>query len=291
MKIIIEDYNKEHREEYFAIEALFRFTKDKNGHTDQELVDEYTPRFIRLAENGSDVLEVKKKISDEYKYQFFPLPTLVKQQRSAIYSQGNAGSGKTYTFTLFSKLFKMLNPNHRILYFTMNNQDLDRSLKKDEQLYEFIPMQKFCEGLLEVSKDMDALKESAKLFENCLLIFDDLSKLKQNKKFERAFYLFIDSSLEDMRKLHTSVFLIGHTSRLGQNGKIVREEMTEYIIYPQSIQTQNDRILESVFGWKPYVIENLFDMDTSRFMCINCKKRVITTPNQIFTVAYIKRKE
>ena len=284
--MIIENFDKDHKDDYFAMEALYKFTKDEKGNTDQTRDDSYEPKFIRLEKDGYEYINVKKQKSEELRYQFMFTPTQEKAQRNAIFAQGQAGSGKTYSFKEFSELYHMIHPNNAILYFSMNNHEMDRSLQNRE-LYKFIPMQEFCESLEEISKDLNELKESAKIFKNSLLIFDDLAKLKSNKKYEKIFWCFIDGALEDMRKIGTSVYLISHSSRTGHFGKSLKEEMTQYIIYPQSIQTQNDRILEAVFGWKSKTLDKLFSQDTSRFMCIDCKKRVITTPNEIFTVKYL----
>jgi hypothetical protein len=149
-------------------------------------------------------------------------------------------------------------------------------------------MQDFCDALQKVNNNLDDIKGIAQLFENSLLVFDDVGNLKNNKKMQKTFWDFIDQGCENMRKFNVSIYIIGHSSRTGNHGTILKEEMTNYIITGNAIQTKNDRIMTAYFGWKMWQIDKLFETD-DRWLEIDTKRKLVVYPNKIITLDYLFR--
>ena len=278
--MICEEFDKQHADDYFAISTEYILSK-KDHHTDEKRDENARTLFIRLASAGEEGMEILRTdtLNERNRVErFMILPTMSKTQRDAIFSVGAAGTGKTYTVNMYAQMYKMMHPNNRIIFFSMNTHDIDRSL--DKSLYQFVNMQKFIDEMEKKNEDMEKLKNLGKEFKNCLLIFDDIGKLKSNKHNEAVVWNFIDGSLEDFRKVGTSVIVIGHTSRTYNRGNILKEEMTHYIIYPQTTQSLNDRILDVVFNFPRSYLKNLFKL-RQRWACFDCKKHVLITPEII----------
>jgi DNA replication protein DnaC len=224
----------------------------------------------------------KKNIFERFMF----LPNMNPKHRDCALCVGQAGSGKSYLMNQYATLYKLLHPKNEILFFTLNNAEIDVSLTKE--LYRIIPMQKFCDSLLGVLKDMDELKKISFLFQNKILIFDDVGSLKSNKKWKGALFTFLDHSIENFRKHHTSVYIIGHTSRLGGDGTIIREEISHYIVQGNALQSKNDRIMDASFGFNNDMLDLIFQQN-DRWLSVLTKERVVIYPSKIVTVESLRR--
>lgn len=292
--LIEENFNPKHKSDYFCIKSTFIKTTDKDGHTDEKLDGKCEPSFIRLKKHNEkcDAHEFIKiddsKVNDDAKSheKFMFLPSMQSSMRDGSIIIGQAGSGKTYTVDLYCQLYKKLNPTNEILFFTMNNAEIDRSLTKE--LYKFVPMQKFIDKLDLIKNNAEDMKNIGHYFSNSMLIFDDIGTLKANKKFEKIIWDFIDSAFENMRKHHVSLLVITHSSRLGTKGTISKEEINRYCIVGSSLQTLNDRILDTTLGWNNKTIKMFFSNEiNTRWRSIELKKKVIITEKVVYTTDYL----
>ena len=273
-----EKFNKEHRNDYFAVRSLYKKFEDDKG-THEELIEDVEPMFIRLSEDGDECIKACDTGRKDVIEKFMFLPAMKKKEKDATFCQSQAGTGKSYLTNDFVQIYRMVNPENQILYFSLNLHDLDTSLTKS--WYKFIDMKEFCEKLEEVSSDLNALKEMSREFANKLMIFDDIGKIKASKKQEKLLWTFIDSACEDLRKVNTSVYVIMHTSRTGIQGKVLKEEMSKYIIFPRALQSMNDRVIDAVFNFKKPVKKRIFNTK-ARWCAIDCLRKLVVSPTEIY---------
>lgn len=280
--MIEEFYNNEHRNEYFAIRALFQKIEDSNGYQ-ENLIDDVQCTFIRKKSSEEDedaedelITYSTDKIDIIEKFMF--LPAMKDKNRHCIFCQGQAGGGKSYLLDDYVKLYKLINPKNDVLYFTLNTAEIDKSLTLKN--YKIMPMQEFFEQLKSINTNLEEIKKIAPLFQNKLLVFDDVGNLKNNKDIQKTFWNFIDQSIENFRKFNVNVYIIAHSSRTGNHGTIMKEEMTHYIITGSALQTQNDRILTAYFGLTMKETSAILDHD-ERFVCFDTKKKICIYPNKI----------
>jgi len=276
--MIEERFEKDNRSEYFAI----RYSVDENENIDEK----FPIMFVREIKKGEEGVNGYR--TEQKNERYFFLPNLVKDQRDGIFAVGQAGTGKSFTLDQFVKLYKMINTRNRVLYFSMNVAQIDKSLTQEN--YEIMDMQEFCDSLEEIIENLDEMKKMTLLFHDMLIVFDDIGKLSFNKKYEKLFWTFISASLEDMRKVNVSVYLIGHTSRTGQYGKILKEEINKYIVYPKSLQTSNDRIIDAYFGFKTHTKKRLFSTN-DRWVCIDCHRKIAISPSEVYFIPLFKDNE
>jgi hypothetical protein len=278
--MIIEDFDITKKEKYFAVASNY---EKKNGN--ETLLFDHGAKFIRESDKDDDKENIKHRIeledddNDNIISKFLLLPPMMESQRHCVYNAGQSGGGKTYLVNDYVKLYKVLHPKNQVLFFTLNNAEADKSLT--HQNYKFVDMQAFCDVLLKISNNLNQIQQMGSQFKSMLLIFDDVGNLKNNKKAQSAFWNFIDQASENMRKHKTSVFVIGHTSRLGKLGTIIKEELTHYVITGQALQTVNDTILKSSFNWTQSVIDRLLLSEKSRWVIIDTKKRIIIKEKSI----------
>lgn len=286
--MIEEEFDENNSADYFAIRVLFK-KSEENGITNEKMMSDIPATFIRKAKSNEDSEKILETYDTEEKdviEKFMFLPSMKYKQRQCIYCQGQAGGGKSYLLNDYVSLYKLMNPNNRVLYFTLNSAEIDTSLTLSN--YKIMKMQDFCDALQKVNNNLDDIKGIAQLFENSLLVFDDVGNLKNNKKMQKTFWDFIDQGCENMRKFNVSIYIIGHSSRTGNHGTILKEEMTNYIITGNAIQTKNDRIMTAYFGWKMWQIDKLFETD-DRWLEIDTKRKLVVYPNKIITLDYLFR--
>lgn len=277
--MIEEFYNPEHRNDYFAIRALFRKWEDDKG-SHEKMIDDIPTTFIRKTrdENATKELQVFDTEREGIIEKFMFLPSLQPKSRQCLYCQGQAGKGKSYLLDDYVGLYKLINPNNEVLYFTLNNAEIDISLTKKN--YKIMPMQAFLLSLGDVNKNLEEIKKLGHLFANKLLVFDDVGNLKNDKKILKTFWDFIDQAIENFRKHNVNIYIIAHSSRTGNHGTVMKEEMTHYVITGNALQTQNDRILTAYFGMSPKEADALLDGD-DRWVCVDTNKKIAVYPTRI----------
>jgi hypothetical protein len=289
-----EKYNPSHRHDYFAIRRLMKKTVEKD-ETKTKTVEEIPPYFIRFAkgnEKGYAKLETDDLKRGGYFEEFMFLPELEKHQTDKTFVVGQAGSGKSWLMNDYVKMYKMIHPKNKVLYFTMNDAEKDKSLEHEN--FKIVPMREFYNQLKGIS-DMDeadaisAFKNLGETFKDSLLVFDDIGTLKNLKGAEKLFWNFIDQSLENMRKFGVSVYIISHTSRTGNTGTILKEELQRYIIYPQSLQVQNDRIMNSYFGFGKKIMNRILTTK-DRWVSIDTRRKIVITSSEIYSLNEIIKK-
>lgn len=261
----------------------------EKGETKPVELPDVQPFFIRFSgkgEEGFDKLEIEEfKRSDVFE-EFVFLPELEKHQTDKIFCVGKAGSGKSWLMNDFVKLYKFVNPKNKVLYFTMNDAEKDKSLELEN--YKVVSMRDFYNGLKKIYENdegdvIEAFRKLGETFKDSLLVFDDIGTLKNFKDAEKVFWNFIDQSLENMRKFGVSVYIISHTSRTGRTGTILKEELQKYVIYPQSLQVQNDRIMDAYFGFKKQEIERIL-ATKDRWICVDTGRKVVISPSEIYDI-------
>ena len=276
--MIEEEFNKEHRDDYFAWRARYRTYVDNNG-THEDLIKDDIPTFFMLSKDGKTIFKPNDTGKKDIIEKFMFLPAMQLKKKDVTFCQAQAGTGKSYALDNFVQIYKMLYPENQVLYFSLNLSDIDTSLTK--KWYRFIDMKVFCDLLEEISENLNELKEMSRVFANKLLIFDDVGKIKASKKQENLLWTFINSGCEDLRKVNTMVYCIMHTSRTGFKGSCLKEEMNRYLIFPKSIQSLNDRVIDAVFNFKSKLKKRIFDTD-ARFVAIDCIRKLVVSPTEIY---------
>lgn len=279
--MIEEIFNPANKVEYFASRALYKKWEDSKGNTHEKMFDDADCTFIRKARGGETGVKLLQTFDTETNgiiEKFMFIPPLVKKKRQCVYCQGQAGGGKSYLLDDYVDWYKMINPRNEVMYFTLNTAEVDVSLNLRN--YKIVDMHKFFTNLQSISNNLNAIKKIAYEFQNKLLVFDDVGNLKNDKHIQKTFWNFIDQSIENFRKFDVNVYIIAHSSRTGNYGTIMKEEMTNYVISGNSMQTRNDRILSAYFGMSDSQIDDLLD-HTDRWVCINTTKCVAIYPSQI----------
>lgn len=286
-----EKFKKEHKHEYFAIRRLMRKVDDKLVDVDVE------PYFIRFAKRGDkhehEKLEIEEFARSDVVEEFMFLPEMEKHQTDKYFVCGQSGTGKSYLMNDYVKMYKMINPHNSVLYFTMNDAEKDKSI--DHKNFNVVSMRDFYNNLLEIYNNRDegekieATRKLGETFKNSLLVFDDIGTLKNFKNAEKVFWNFIDQSLENMRKFNVSVYIISHTSRTGSTGTILKEELQRYIVYPQSLQVQNDRIMNSYFGFGRKTINRIMGTK-DRWVCIDARRKIAISSSEIYSINELLKK-
>lgn len=288
--MIAEKFNREHKEKYIAMISDYKLEDGK-----ETLNLNSNGAFVREAtSHDADELVMDKYIIDEdepgsnVKRKFILLPAMKEKQRQCIYNTGQAGKGKTYLVNDYVQIYKLLNPKNTVFFFTLNNPSHDTSLM--HKLYKFMDMQRFCNNLKQIAINLNEIQQLGLCFKNSLLVFDDIGNVKNNKSNQKAIWDFINQSAENFRKHDVSVIVIGHSSRLGHVGTIIKEELTHYIITGSALQTVNDVILKTQFNWKDRQIERLFNREEehekSRWIVIDTDKRIIIKEKTISLASY-----
>lgn len=290
--MIEEFYNDDNRKDYFAIRGLYNVWTDQKG-SHEKLIDGVASTFIRLAKKDEEDsqldLETYDTERDDVIEKFMFLPPMQPKNRHCLYCQGQSGKGKSYLLDDYVGLFKIINPRNDVLYFTLNNAEIDVSLTKKN--YKIIPMQAFLLSLGDINANLDAIKSLGYQFANKLLVFDDVGNLKNDRKVMKIFWNFIDQAIENFRKHNVSIYIIAHSSRTGTHGTVMKEEMTHYVITGNALQTQNDRILSAYFGFTDKEASTLLE-GNDRWVCIDTGKKVAIFPKKIHlcTKAHLQRR-
>jgi hypothetical protein len=286
--MIEETYNKDHRENYFAIRAKFKKWIDEKGNTNETIIMSDDCTFIRRGQDGDAILDVNETDENDTIEKFMFLPSMKHKQRHCIYCQGQAGGGKSYLLDDYISLYKLMHPKNEVLYFTLNNAEIDASLTKEN--YRIMKMQPFLDALTKINQNLDEFKHMSHIFANKVLVFDDVGNLKNNKIAQKTFWNFIDQSIENFRKFDVNIYIIGHSSRTGHFGTVLKEELTHYIVMGNAMQTKNDRILSTYFGFNMGQIHQLLD-GKDRWLCIDTKNIVAIYPTRIKDLVEIYTKK
>lgn len=280
--MIEETFDANFKNEYFAINAPFHVVGQDEQIKLNRLDDVL---FIRANASGEVIITTRPPAKNIiYKYMF--IPHLELKKRQLIFCQGQSGSGKSYLLNDYVKLYKTFYPRNEVMYFTLNSAEVDTSLTLN--LYKVVDMKKFCETLAEESEDFDKIKALGAKFKNKLLVFDDVGNLKNIPKAQTLFWNFIDQSVENFRKFDVNVYIISHSSRTGNKGTIMKEELTQYVIQGNAIQTSNDRILGYTFGFNKTLIDEIQTFEPGeKWVSIDTKRRIVMYSTEMCTLAYL----
>lgn len=157
-------------------------------------------------------------------------------EREILYITGPSGSGKsTYTYN-YCKEYKKLFKNNEIYLLS--------ALTEDESLDKIKPKRiKIDEQLI-----TDPLEVS--LFENSLVIFDDIDVIG-DKKIREAVYILLNQVLEVGRHFHISCIITNHLPTNGKDTRRVLNEAHSITYFPHS---GNHRGIK-------YLLENYLGVD------------------------------
>lgn len=203
-------------------------------------------------------------------------------QREIIYCMGESESGKSSLLNQYAKYYAMIYPKRMIYYFSTNPMSVsDTSLTHN--IFKKINVIDF----LEQSETI--LKEKSDLFKDCLLCVDDIDNLVDKNK--KKMWNCIDDWLTNFRKNNTSLFICVHKSCDFRLTRMVLSEMNKYIFFP-TLTTQNDRALIHYLNMTKKSIRMLHSLPSSQkkglpWVCIDKKKEIVITKNQIFSFASI----
>lgn len=237
--------------------------------------------FIRVTEEKAHK-EISTLTNPEFKdYCIFPLPRLNKNltiQRSVIYVTGESGSGKTWFTNDYANSYHQIYPDRKIYYLTLNTAVKDESL--DHRIYHKLDVMKFLESY------PDLLVKNPKFFENSFVIFDDIGKLKDEAR--KRMWHFIDESLENWRKMNTSILVIAHVSTNYRETTLLIKETNAYVVFPKANRSlKSDRVLLTYYKFSQESVDLICSLP-SRYVWIDNKRSLIITENQLFPTSMIE---
>jgi hypothetical protein len=212
---------------------------------------------------------------------FMFLPNRKPGERDVIYASGQAGAGKSYLMDAFSVIYHRLFPKHRILFFSKNDFHGDISLTHD--IYRPINLDKFTEEL-----EHTDFAEGHQ-FKNSLIVMDDIGAIRKEKNKEKSLWLFIDMVLENMRKKNVSIYIISHVPTNYKQTAVLIREVHHYIVYPMAQQVSSDRMLSKYLGLNSRAINRIVNEHDSRWVDIDCRRKLILTDNRISTIEFCSR--
>lgn len=285
--MIEETFNDEKRNEYFAIRYVNEDVYNRKGeYVCSKMLEENGINFIRLAgANDDNVYDELLTHEDDgnISEKFMVLPTLNKRLNNKILIVGSSGGRKTSLIMQYAKLYRMINKEcQHYLYFTMNDVSGDHVF--DSKIFSDVDLHLFIEKLVMNKSDVNFQRSLSKTFKNSLIVFDDIGGLDGVNK--KAFFTFIDLSLENFRKYNVSIIIVLHNSRLRSFGDTIKSEMNNYILCTgehADMQIVNDRILQDTFKLPPKIIRKILSAKGS-WKCVDTKRHVAISPNKIFMI-------
>lgn len=182
-----------------------------------------------------------------------------------LFVSGPPKAGKSYFCNDYAKYYRALNPNNRIILFTIH--DTDETL--DNDIY------------IKLVLNPSMLDDKFKLedFKNSLVIFDDIESSEYPKVTK---YLLdekkglINSMIKNGRHHNIDVMFVNHDLRGGMKTKSILSNMTSLVIYPSAGTKYHINLcLKAHVGISNAQVKKILTLP-SRWICIS-----LTTPQYV----------
>jgi hypothetical protein len=205
--------------------------------------------------------------------QFMPLPNQLtyksgKNQREIMYVCASQGSGKS-TFT--AKYIKEYQKQ-----FPKNNVYVISQIEEDDAFKDIKNLKR-----LEIDERLISDPISYEMFENSLVIFDDVDVMS-NKEIKNAVLQLRNEIAELGRHKNISMLQTSHASCNGTKTKSIIQECSCVVLFMKGGNTYN-RLLKEYLGFNDPEVRALKKLN-SRWVCIHkTYPSIILTENEIMT--------
>lgn len=277
---IIEKFNKENSHDYFAMLYKIKYNDDREIEKEVKIDPSFNAKFVRKSyKKESEAVEKIDLTDDNLKcFRLTIVPEIIrgKDDRDVIYISGSGGSGKSYLVDQINLLYQKLN-NGKTYFFTANDPQKDTSLTHEK--YHFVNLEKFfdqfgADGIL------DHFSKTSGLYDNSMLIFDDIGAVKDKRK-KKILWDFIDIVLENKRKNNIYICVISHVPTNYTQTQLIIRETKKYVVYPRNLQVKSDRFLKTYLGLSSKQLNEITDIDNSKWCCVDVINRILITQRQI----------
>ena len=281
---IEELYNERHKYDYFAMKYLVKVEYDETKKKKVEIMEEYEPIFIRgKYDNEEGQKEITCLDKGEVQERIMILPILCRdgeELRDVLYLSASAGSGKSYFLNMFCKIYHMFYPKNELYFLTCNDFKQDKSL--DHEMYKNLNMNDFIDM---VSENQEEIAKDGTIFKDSIVVLDDVGVIAHDKKKERNLWQFVNTGLENARKRLMSLIIVSHVPTNYKLTSVLVREATWYIPFPGNQQVKSDRFLNCYLGLNKKQVHRITDEeDNSRWVAINCKKKLVVSEYKIYSL-------
>ena len=277
---VVKNYEKEKSNEYVV--CTFKAAKNINTNSPPEIDYTFPLTYVKQCGNGRyDSIKYDNSFKNvPLCYETTPsdLKHNVNIQRSIIYIYGSSGSGKSYLMNQIASMYHNLQ-ERKIFYISGNNASRDSSITKE--IYTFISQTEFLD-LFESDEAIEEWGKTGTLFDNCMIIFDDIAF--KEKKLLQKFQAILNIILKFKRKNNLTCVLTSHEKNL-KNGLYPSDifvELTHYIFFGNDLLNRNSRILKVHFNLENDEIHRIKMNKDTRWTCIITKRLTVVTENEIY---------
>ena len=193
--------------------AAIAVVKNKSGTTEGIL-------YLHTEEDPIKKSQQLKEISLPIGNKFEIVPPTEEDKRNVYYIAGASGSGKSYVAGQIATNYKKLHPNNEVYLISKLNEDstLDSlTVGKPKRI-----------NIDSILDDPPKIEE----FRNCLVIFDDYDGI--TGKLGKAILELITDIAITGRHTATNLILCTHHISNYSRTRLILNESTHYILYPQS---------------------------------------------------------
>lgn len=208
--------------------------KDSKGHID----------ILCVVDKEIDIDKIKPKLKDEVfgkkinadsDYNFFPLPSLSKENktRSIYYISGPSGSGKTTLASKIAEVYSDYFPNRDIYFFSPKQPEGLMVKLKPKVVNVTDPVKSYKNFINPDTKiTIDENDENPSELDNSLCIFDDLEGVP-DKKVKESLNSIISSILHLGRHRNISCLFLNHLACNNNETKKILAETHNIVFFPQ----------------------------------------------------------
>ena len=219
--------------------------------------------------SGSDSTEIRRRTAFSLPKgsKFEVIPNTDEHKRDVYYIAGASGSGKSYFVKGLIEKYRKLYPAREVY--------LCSQLEEDETLDSMRPKIKRISpaSFLESPPVLDEFKD-------CMMCFDDFDSLPKAEL--QAVWNCINLIAIQGRHTHTSLAVISHYLSNYKSTKLILNECTQLVVYPQATSNHELRyLLKKKMGLEEEEIRGL-KKKGSRWICFSCMyPQYMITENQV----------
>jgi len=228
--------------------------------------------------------EVKNKLSAMEAKMYYPkkgdikvVPTVIEDQRNAIYISGQAGSGKSWWAADYALEYQKIHPGNMV--FLISRKKEDKAFDKVPSIIRIALNRQFIKGIKRVTYDEeDEEQEPIEKFRDSLIIFDDFEQIS-DPAIHKAVMEFKNDVFTLGRQYNIDIISIQHKSLGGQKSVTDLSEANTLVCFPKANLGETTNLLSRYCKYTPDQIERILDEETKRerWMCIIRPKNILMT--------------
>jgi hypothetical protein len=173
--------------------------------------------------------------------------------RDVLYASGAGGSGKSTYISRYLKNYKLAFPHRDIYVFSRHTDEQEIDKLKPIK----VPIN---EKLLTMKLDLDMMKDSCVVFDDCGAIPD--------KKINDFLYKLMNDLLENSRHHNINICVTSHVPSNYTKTRLLLAEMTHFILFNTGSRKQIDYVLTNYLGFTKQQLKELYKLNT-RWWCIS----------------------